>query len=219
MTKQQQQAYQDWLNGMKRADIATKYGVTVNTVKSWITRHFKTAESAEKGAPKNKGVRKKGGQPGNTNTVKHGAYCQVLLDSLSEDEAAVMGDTLETPEEKLRKQQKILDIRELRLLKRVKDLQDASAGKTALILGSVTKSKIKRDGDKFGGDENMITAVEEGILTSIKIYERELTKVQAQIVKIAEKLIQLEKSADDKSKSDELIDEWVQGVMDSGGKH
>lgn len=32
-------AYQDYLNGMKYKDIAEKYGVTINTVKSWKTRY------------------------------------------------------------------------------------------------------------------------------------------------------------------------------------
>lgn len=32
-------AYQDYLNGMKYKEIAEKYGVTINTVKSWKTRY------------------------------------------------------------------------------------------------------------------------------------------------------------------------------------
>ena len=32
-------AYQDYLNGMKYQDIADKYNITVNTVKSWKTRY------------------------------------------------------------------------------------------------------------------------------------------------------------------------------------
>ena len=32
-------AYQDYLNGMKYKEIADKYGVTINTVKSWKTRY------------------------------------------------------------------------------------------------------------------------------------------------------------------------------------
>lgn len=32
-------AYADYLNGMKYKDIAAKYGVTINTVKSWKSRY------------------------------------------------------------------------------------------------------------------------------------------------------------------------------------
>ena len=32
-------AYQDYLNGMRYKEIAEKYGVTINTVKSWKTRY------------------------------------------------------------------------------------------------------------------------------------------------------------------------------------
>ena len=32
-------AYQDYLKGMKYKEIAEKYGVTINTVKSWKTRY------------------------------------------------------------------------------------------------------------------------------------------------------------------------------------
>lgn len=50
-------AYDDYLSGMKRREIADKYGVSVNTVKSWVTRH----KWAEKGAPQKKMVQDKKG--------------------------------------------------------------------------------------------------------------------------------------------------------------
>ncbi|TEU20869.1 terminase [Oenococcus oeni] len=53
MTKQEE-ARQDYLNGMKYKDIAEKYAVSLNTVKSWKKRN-----SWQRGAPKEKRVRKK----------------------------------------------------------------------------------------------------------------------------------------------------------------
>jgi uncharacterized protein YjcR len=48
---------------MKYKDIAEKYDVSINTVKSWKQRH---CWIRNKGAPKTKSVHtKKGGQPGN----------------------------------------------------------------------------------------------------------------------------------------------------------
>jgi len=49
-------AEQDYLNGMKYKDIAEKYGVTINTVKSWKTRY---KWSRDKGAPTEKSVHTK----------------------------------------------------------------------------------------------------------------------------------------------------------------
>lgn len=55
----QEKAKQDYLAGMKYKDIAEKYGVTVNTVKSWRKRHG-WSRTQNKGAPtKGKGVHPK----------------------------------------------------------------------------------------------------------------------------------------------------------------
>lgn len=52
-------AYQDYLKGMKYKEIAEKYGVTINTVKSWKTR-YKWSKDSKKCAHKNrKGVHTK----------------------------------------------------------------------------------------------------------------------------------------------------------------
>lgn len=49
-----EQAKQDYIDGMKYKDIATKYDVSLNTVKSWKKRH-----GWERGAPKEKSVHPK----------------------------------------------------------------------------------------------------------------------------------------------------------------
>ena len=67
-------AEQDYMSGMKYKDIAEKYGVTLNTVKSWKVRygwnkkgvHTKTEKVCTQ-------KRKHGGQPGNKNAAGHGA--------------------------------------------------------------------------------------------------------------------------------------------------
>lgn len=58
----------DYKRGMKYKEIAEKYGVTLNTVKSWKQRY---GWNREKGAHKQKGVhtKKRGGQPGNQNAI------------------------------------------------------------------------------------------------------------------------------------------------------
>ncbi|MCY9190089.1 phage terminase small subunit [Bacillus mojavensis] len=61
------QAYKDYVKGLKYKDLAEKYGVSVNTIKSWKQRH---GWERKKGAPSEKSVHtKKGGQPGNKNAL------------------------------------------------------------------------------------------------------------------------------------------------------
>lgn len=72
MTDQKEKARLDYLKGMKYKDIAEKYNVTLNTVKSWKTRYKWSRESVH---TDNKSVhtKKQGGQPGNKNARGHGA--------------------------------------------------------------------------------------------------------------------------------------------------
>lgn len=64
-----EQAKQDYLKGMKYKDLAEKYNVSVNTIKSWIKRYNWSEDKKRKGAHKNK----KGAPLNNKNAVGHGA--------------------------------------------------------------------------------------------------------------------------------------------------
>ncbi|CAI6248240.1 putative protein YjcR [Bacillus subtilis] len=67
MAEKHIQAYKDYVKGMKYKDLAEKYGVSVNTIKSWKQWH---GWERKKGAPIEKSVHtKKGGQPGNKNAL------------------------------------------------------------------------------------------------------------------------------------------------------
>lgn len=84
-------AEKDYIKGMKYKDIAEKYGVSINTVKSWKKRY---EWSREKGAHKEKGVHTKkrgapkgnknaignngGAPPGNQNAITHGFFSKFL---------------------------------------------------------------------------------------------------------------------------------------------
>lgn len=73
MTDKKELAYQDYLKGMKYKEIAEKYGVTLNTVKSWKQRYGWSRDGVH---TKEKSVhtkKKRGGQPGNQNAKGHGA--------------------------------------------------------------------------------------------------------------------------------------------------
>jgi uncharacterized protein YjcR len=91
MAEKHIQAYKDYVKGMKYKDLAEKYGVSVNTIKSWKQRH---GWKRKKGAPIEKGVHTKkpgapkgninalgnnGGAPkGNQNAKIHGFYSKFL---------------------------------------------------------------------------------------------------------------------------------------------
>ncbi|MCE0742225.1 phage terminase small subunit [Bacillus sp. G16] len=68
MAEKHIQAHKDYLKGMKYKDLAERYGVSVNTIKSWKQRH---GWQRKKGAPPKKSVHtKKVGAPlGNKNAL------------------------------------------------------------------------------------------------------------------------------------------------------
>ncbi|MDP4163086.1 MAG: phage terminase small subunit [Bacillota bacterium] len=88
-------AYKDYRNGMKYKDIAEKYGVTINTVKSWKTRYSwsrdgvhtkeKSVHTKKKSATKEK-PKRKSGNPNPQNqfakrnqaAVTHGLFAKYL---------------------------------------------------------------------------------------------------------------------------------------------
>lgn len=68
MAEKHIQAYKDYAKGMKYKDLAEKYGVSMNTIKSWKQRH---GWERKKGAPSEKRVhtKKAGAPPGNKNAL------------------------------------------------------------------------------------------------------------------------------------------------------
>ena len=67
-------AEQDYMSGMKYKEIAEKYGVTLNTVKSWKVRYGWNKKGVHTKSEKVcTQKRKHGGQPGNRTAVGHGA--------------------------------------------------------------------------------------------------------------------------------------------------
>ena len=196
VTDIQKQAYEDYANGMKYAEIAAKYDITVNTVKSWYKRcrwQKKGAAGNEKRVrPKNKkGAPKKnknaagnsGGAPKrNQNNVKHGAYKKVFGDTLGEDETGLLDDITTDDIAVLEQTIISLTIRERRLMKRVKQLNEESLANKNLTLGSVTKINGSK-GTEFPMDKTITVA--EAAFNALRIYEAELTKVQTRKANLA----------------------------------
>lgn len=85
-------AKEDYLKGMKYKDIADKYNVSLNTIKSWVKRYGwakekkkKGAHKSKKGAPlNNKNAAGHGAPPKNKNAEKHGFFSKYLPDDTLE---------------------------------------------------------------------------------------------------------------------------------------
>lgn len=94
-------AYQDYLKGMKYKEIAEKYGVTINTVKSWKTRykwskdgkksvHTKTGKvCTQKAKLGNQNAAGHGAPEGNKNAEKYGFFSKYLPDETREIFSAI----------------------------------------------------------------------------------------------------------------------------------
>ena len=76
------EAYRMFLEGTKLVDIATELGVPEGTVRRWKSTHKWDSERSEKKANARK--RKRGGQPGNKNTKKHGFFSKWLPEETKE---------------------------------------------------------------------------------------------------------------------------------------
>lgn len=94
-------AYRDYLKGMKYKEIAEKYGVTINTVKSWKTRykwskdskksvHTKTGKvCTQKSRLGNQNAVGYGAPEGNKNAEKYGFFSKYLPDETREIFSAI----------------------------------------------------------------------------------------------------------------------------------
>jgi len=88
MSTVRNRAFKDYRNGMKITDIADKYNVPFNTIKSWARRYWKlkpgekvTSKSHKKVQPRPHGAPK-----GNQNHFIHGAYVKFTMDSITDYE-------------------------------------------------------------------------------------------------------------------------------------
>lgn len=138
-------AYEDYLAGMKYKDIAEKYNVSINTVKSWQKRNGWTRKADAppkkcarkkdgRGAPKgnknavgnkgghapfgNKNAEGHGAPEGNLNAVKHGAYQTIYAAHLPEDEREIYNQMPSDAD--LESEIKLLRLKMARLLNREK---------------------------------------------------------------------------------------------------
>ncbi|MEY8356806.1 phage terminase small subunit [Lachnospiraceae bacterium 54-53] len=187
----------DYQSGMKYKDIAEKYNVTINTVKSWKTRYRWSKDKKKSVHTKSEKVcTQKGGQPGNKNAignkggaapeknknaVKTGEFEALFFDALEEDEKQLISMVQLDKEQLLLQEIQLLTVRERRMLKRIEDIKQAAADQIESDAPGMTAVKYR-----IGIDEN--TTEYTGALGQIQSVEDALTRVQARKQKAIDSL-------------------------------
>ena len=126
------QVLADYQSGIKPKALSEKYGISVNTIKSWIKRQKDRTGKVSGDAPskaKDAPIKKKKGAPvgnknavgsgapaGNKNAWKHGGYSAVYWDALDEQEHELINTMPDDEEEILLQQIMLFSVRERRLM-------------------------------------------------------------------------------------------------------
>lgn len=142
--------------GIKPKALSEKFGISINTIKSWIKRDKskirKTAADApckKKGAPvtrkrgaqlKNKNAEGAGAPAGNKNAQKHGGYSAVYWDVLTEEELEMIDGTPTDEEVLLMEQIQLFSVRERRIMQAINKYRNAKEP-VAISYTSRTESK------------------------------------------------------------------------------
>lgn len=169
--------------GFKTAEIADRLGVPAGTVRRWKAeqdwdknqpdqRSEKRSDNERKTSTdieRKTSARKRGGQPGNVNSVnsgapiqnknaeKHGAYSRIYWDTLDPEEAELIEGISKDEEQLLMEQIQLFSIRERRIMQAIKkyrDMKDANGRDIPVSIAYTQRSEHKRVFD--GSPEEML---------------------------------------------------------------
>lgn len=161
-----EQIKNDYLQGMKYNDIKQKYNITQAELRSIVykyklTRTKSKAQMGNKNALGNKGGT--GAEIGNKNAVTTGEYENIYKDVLDEDELDLYENyQVDDVEQLLMEEYKILTIREKRMLKRIKKLNEQKD----TTIDFIRKKNSKSETETITEAEptiNLIQRIEEGL--------------------------------------------------------
>lgn len=171
-------AYEDYKNGMKRKDIAEKYGVSINTVKSWRLRHWNKLKDAPKkrkrGAPP--GNKNATGPPGNKHAEKHGFYSKWLpeetikiIGEMPDDPLDLLWDNIQLQFAAIIRAQKLMYVR---------DQQDKTLEKIEIKDGNVVGERweVQQAWDKHASFMSAQSRAMKTLESMIKQYDEMLHK-------------------------------------------
>ena len=174
------------------------------------------SQPKKRGAPKGnhnaKGNSGGGAPQRNQNNLKHGAYAKIYWDSLEEEEKNLLNTIDYNEEYQLEQQMNLYTIRERRLMVRIKECKESSIKTKGMLVKSIAKEK----GLEKGEDTDMVRTEMEAVMNTIMVLEAELTKVQRAKTKAIDSLSRLRmemKKIEDSGKGNDLVDDWISGVM------
>ena len=183
-------AEKDYMAGMKYKDIAAKYGVTLNTVKSWKVRcgwnkkcvHTKsekvcTQKKKRGGQPGNKNAIGHGAPKGNQNATKHGLFSRYLPEDTrelffsldSEDPLDLLWDQIKLAYTAIMRAQQIMHVRD-REDKTVEKIEE----KDGNVIGE--RWEVQQAWDKQASFLQAQAKAQKELTTMIKQYEELLHK-------------------------------------------
>ena len=178
----------DYAKGKKPKELSEKYGVNINTVKSWIKRGAPAKRGASKKVQKDAPKRAPGAPIGNTNAVggrggvggpvgnnyamKHGGYSPVYWDTLTEEEKQLLVDAEYDSEQLLLDEIALLSIRERRIMANIRKQSEIKSGQAvAGIIRSETKRDFASDEEREEYEERQREKVEKGEILPGKEYQ------------------------------------------------
>lgn len=222
---------EDYMLGLTYKEIEQKHSIKPNQLKWLIQKHKwkrksnrKQAQKGNQNAKGNKGGT--GAKTGNKNALTTGEYETILYDVLSEEEQSLY-KKLEIQDKKsvLQEEFKILTIRELRILKRIKELKDKNKDMNIeKIIQRKYSSTIEKETETTTEAVNVITPLQklEDALTRIQDQKRKcvdsLHKIENDDRRMELEIIRLEMEAskEDLSNNDNVKDDsFIKALQDS----
>lgn len=180
----------DYKKGMKYKDIISKYNITQPELRSIIRKNKLTRTKSKAQIGNKNSVGNKGGHgtENNKNAVVTGEYENIYKDVLDDDELELFDNCkVDNKEQELIEQYKLLTVREVRMMKRIKELK--SRGK------DMTINYIRNE---KGRSTKTITDAEPTI-NIIQRIEDGLTRVGESKRKCIESLLKLNTDDSDKT--------------------
>lgn len=228
-------AHELWLaSGKKRLlkDIAAELGVSEEQVRKWKSqdgwgkvtlpkkeekKKSNVTKKPRGGQPGNKNAKGHGAPSGNKNNFKHGVYERIYWDTLDEEEMQMIQSMQYEEERLLQEQIALLTVRERRLMKSIEEKKNTKGG---LALDSVIKRTLQIEGNIIQGDEQKQTETTTRTISTFEVIQKleaELTRVQAKKTRCIEALNKLRVDRlklEGEKKGNELVDDWMYGVLD-----
>lgn len=192
----------DYLNGLKYKEICEKYNITQNQLRAVIRKYklTRTKSNAQKGNQNAKGNKGGHAPPKNKNAVVTGEHENFLDDVLEEDEKNILNSSdIKKEKDLLLDEYKVLHIREKRMLKRIKKLQD---GKD-MTVKSIRDTNSKHYGNTT--DREIVTELESKD-ELIQRIEEGITRVQEAKRRCIETMNKLINDDDDDDDDNSFID-------------